>query len=211
MHSIVALIGVAVILAASTTGVIGYKIVQIHRHTGSFSLESDIQPDGKVLSRITAEFINTANSTITPPVAWTMTVPIDIQRLTDDDGQPIRFTQKPAQNGQFEYSSFLNRPVPSGKKFSVKMEGTVDGIGTGLIKSTSEPGVFEVQDNGDMGTGYAVHRTLICRLPPGAVLLDKSPNLNEVINGGRIEMRFDQVLSPPANSAYHFRYRLPAD
>ena len=48
------------------------------------------------------------------------------------------------------------------------------------------------------------------RMPPGAVRLDKSPNLKEVTIGGRIEMRFDQVLPARAKAAYHFRYRLPA-
>src|SRR5471030_2870114 len=46
--TIVITIGTAVILAASTTGVVGYKILQTHRHTANFSLEDDIQPDGTV-------------------------------------------------------------------------------------------------------------------------------------------------------------------
>jgi len=87
-------LGVAVILAASTTGVVEYKIVQTHRQTGSFSLESEIQPDGMVYARLTLGLINTANRTITTNDTWTMTNPIDIQRLTDDEGQPIQFTQK---------------------------------------------------------------------------------------------------------------------
>ena len=200
----------AVILALTVTGVTGYKIVQTHRHTGSVSHEGDIQPDGTIYTRLTVELINTGYRTITPKDTWTMGVPITIQRFTDDDGQPIRFTQKPARNGRIETSSFPTRPVPPGKKFSARIEGTIDGIGAGLIKSTGEPGVFEVRDDHDMGTGYAMQCTYDYRLPPGAVLLDKSPNLKEVTNGGRIEMRFDQVLPPRAKAEYHFRYRLPA-
>jgi hypothetical protein len=207
--TIVTTIGVAVILAASTTGVVGYKIIQTHRHTASVSLENDIQPDGTFYTRATVELINTTDRTVTPKDTWTMILPIDIQRFTDDDGQPIRFTQKPAQNGRIETSSFLTRSVPPGKKYAAKIEGTVDGIRAGLIKSTGGPGVFEVRDN-EQGAGYAEHCTYNYRLPPGAILLDKSPNLKEVTIGGRIEMRFDQVLPPRAKKAYHFRYQLPA-
>jgi RNA polymerase sigma factor (sigma-70 family) len=207
--AIVTTIGVAVILAASTTGVVGYKIAQTHRHTANWSMDADIQPDGTVHARATVELINTGNSTVTTKDAWTMTLSIDSQRLTDDDGQSIRFTQKPTQNGQFEYRSFLNQSVPPGKKFLAKMEGTVDGIGTGLIKSAGGPGVFEVQDDQQGHELYAIHCTYNYRLPPGAVLLDNSPNLKEVTNGGRIEMCFDQVLPPRAKAAYHFRYSLP--
>jgi RNA polymerase sigma factor (sigma-70 family) len=207
--TIVTTIGVAVILAASTTGVVGYKIVQTHRHTANWSMDADIEPDGTVYARATVELINTGNSTVTRKDAWTMTLSIDSQRLTDDDGQSIRFTQKPAQNGQFEYRCFLNQSVPPGKKFSAKWEGTVDGIDTGLIKSTGGPGAFEVQDDQQGHEYYTIHCTYNYRLPPEAVLLDNSPNLKEVTNGGRIEMRFDQVLPPRAKAAYHFRYSLP--
>ena len=202
-------IGVAAILAASTTGVVGYKIVQTNRHTANFSLEDDIQPDGTIYARVTVEIINTTRRTVTPKEAWTMNNGIDIQRLTDDAGQPMQFTRKPAPNGQFQYNSFLTRSVPPGKKFAAKLVGTIDGIGTGMIKSTGGPGVFEVQD-GEQASVFAMHCTYNYRLPPGAVLLDKSPSLKEVTSGGRIEMRFDQVLPPRAKAAYHFRYRLPA-
>jgi RNA polymerase sigma factor (sigma-70 family) len=209
--TILTTIVVAGVLAAATTGVVGYKIVQTHRHTGSISIEGEIQPDGTVYARATGELINTANGTITPKDTWSMgPSPMDIQRMTDDDGQPLRFTKKPAENGRFDYSSFLNRPVLPGNKFAVKMEGAINGIGIGFIKSTGVPGVFEARDDGDLGIGYDTRRIYIYRLPPGAVLLDKSPNLKEATNGGRIEMRFDQVLPPQAKSAYHFRYRLPA-
>jgi hypothetical protein len=89
------------------------------------------------------------------------------------------------------------------------MEGTMDGIGAGLIKPTAEPGVFEVQcgDTMDMG-GYAIHCTEVIRLPPGTVLLDKSPNLKETASNGRIQLRFDQVLPPPCKLEYRFRYQL---
>jgi hypothetical protein len=183
--------------------------VQTHRHTANWSMDADIEPDGTVYARATVELINTGNNTVTTRDAWTMTLSIDSQRLTDDDGQPIRFTQKPAQNGQFEYRCFLNQSVPPGKKFSAKWEGTVDGIGTGLMKSTGGPGVFEVQDDQQGHEYYTIHCTYNYRLPPGAVLLDNSPNLKEVTNGGRIEMRFDQVLPSRAKAAYHFRYSLP--
>jgi RNA polymerase sigma factor (sigma-70 family) len=198
-----------VILALSATGVAGYKMVQTHHHTANVSLANDIQPDGTVYVRLALEIINTANGTLTPSNVWTMTMPITIQRFTDENGQPVRFTQKTPQKGQIETSAFLTRSVPPGKKWAVNIEGTLDGIGMGIIKTNGAPGVFEVWD-GEAGTGFAMHCTYNYRLPAGAILLDKTPNLEVTASGGRIEMRFDQIIRPHDRAAYHFRYRLPA-
>jgi hypothetical protein len=93
----------------------------------------------------------------------------------------------------------------------LKIEGTVDGVGAGMIKPTGEPDVFEMQMNSDMGNEYAVHRIDVFRLPPGAVLLEKSPaDLAATTNGGRLELRMDKMLPPPGKTSVRIRYQLAA-
>lgn len=201
---------IAVILAAATTGVVEYKTVQTRSHTGLFAMQSEIQTDGMVQARVTLEFLNASKETMSTKDSLTLNnMGMNIERFTDGAGQPLKFTQKRNDHDStFEYAFFLNRTAPPGSRYIIKMEGTVDGPSVGFLKPTGEPGVFEAQAKEQMDVGYSVHRTVAIRLPLGATLLDKSPNLIEVAKGGRIELRFDQVLPPPCNSEYHFRYRL---
>ena len=79
-------------------------------------------------------------------------------------------------------------------------------------QTTGEPDTFELQANEEVGNESVIHRVNVFRLPPGAVLLEKSPaDLETTTNGGRVELRMDKMLPPPGKSEVRIRYRLPAE
>jgi RNA polymerase sigma factor (sigma-70 family) len=202
-----------VILAATTTGVVGYKAVQAHyAKPPLIGAVWDMQADGIVLMQATIEFINTSQKTMGVNDGGPMNSGASIERFTDGAGQAIKYTKEPGDNGNpFKYTYVLNKPVPPGGKIVLKMEGTLDGPGTGTIKPTGEPDVFELQANEQVGNEYVIHRINVFRLPPGAVLLEKSPaDLETTTNGGRVELRMDKMLPPPGKSEVRIRYRLAA-
>jgi hypothetical protein len=207
----------AVILAATTTGVVGYKIVQVHyAKPPLLGAVWDMQANGIVLVQATMEWINTSKKTMgvsddVNPFG-PMDSGLDIARFTDGAGQAIKFTKEPGDNGSpFKYTYTLNQPVPPGGKILLKVEGTMDGPGIGAIKPTGEPDVFELQANEQVGNESVIHRINVFRLPPRAVLLEKSPaDLETTTNGGRVELRMDKMLPPPGKSEVRIRYQLAA-
>lgn len=199
-----------ILAATATTGVVGYELVQSHRaRPPLLDVECDIQTNGIILARATIEMINTTKKILRQD---TFNDDVKIERLTDGTGQAIKYAKQPDNNGNlFKYTYFLNPPVSPGGKYMLKVEGTVDGTDLGLIKPTGEPDEFEFHMNSQMGNEYAVHRIDVFRLPPGAILLEKSPaDLATTTNGGRIGLRMDKMLPPPGNTDIRIRYRLPA-
>ena len=124
-----------VILAATTTGVVGYKVVQAHyAKPPLIGAVWDMQANGIVLMQATMEWINTSKKTMgvsddVNPFG-PMYSGLDIERFTDGAGQAIKYTKEPGDNGNpFKYTYVLNQPVPPGGKILLKMEGTIDGTG----------------------------------------------------------------------------------
>jgi hypothetical protein len=174
--------------------------------------ELDMQADGIARAQSTFEAINTSKKTLGTKDAGPSYSGIDITRWTDENGEAVNYTKETGSNGNpFKYTPVLNRPVPPGGKLVWKKEGTIDGLGTGVIKPTGEPDVLEYHLNQRVGSPFAIHLINVYRLPPGAVLLDKSPaDLAATTNDGRVELRIDKVLPPPGQSDIRFRYRLPS-
>jgi len=209
-----AVIAGVILAGASTTGVVGYNLVQAHEAKPPL-LESvlDMQADGNARAQLTAEAVNTSKGTWgTNDMAGPMYSAVDIERFTDGKGQAVKYTKQPGDNGNpFKYTFALNQPVSPGGKIVLKMEGTIDGPGTDLIKPTGEPDVLEYHLNQRTGNDSTIHLINLYRLPPGAVLLEKSPaDLAATTNGGRVELRLDKLLPPPGQSDVRFRYRLAA-
>jgi hypothetical protein len=176
------------------------------------SIELDLQANGVASAESTFEAINTSKKTWGTNDAGPTYSGMDIGRWTDENGEAVKYTKEPGSNGNpFKYTPVLNRPVPPGGKVFWKKEGTIDGLGTGVIKPTGEPDVLEYHLNQRVGSPFVIHLINVYRLPPEAVLLDKSPaDLAATTNGGRVELRIDKLLPPPGQSDIRFCYRLAA-
>jgi RNA polymerase sigma factor (sigma-70 family) len=201
-----------ILATTATTSVIGYKLVLAYdARPPLIAVVFDMQADGMVFARATIEGVNTLKRTMGTNDTDNLQTALNIEQFTDGTGQAIKYTKQPGDNGNpFKYTYTLNQPVPPGGKYPLKMEGTFDGMDIGAIKPTGDPDVFELQTHEQIGSEYVVHRSNVFRLPPGAVLLEKSSDLAATTNGGRVELRMDKMLPPPGKSDVRIRYRLPA-
>jgi RNA polymerase sigma factor (sigma-70 family) len=204
-----AVVAGVVLVAVTTTGVVGYKLVQAH-HSGNrpVSLQSainDVQTDGTIRFQTTSEIINKTGRALNR-ASFIDSDFVQLDRLTDESGQPIRFTTQHDGN-IFRYAVTLNKPVPPGGKITYTLEGTK----TRLIQPTGEPGVYQYRMNHSPEYNGDTHRIEVHRLPAGAVLLEKHPaDLAQTVNDGQIELRIDKMIPPGDSLEVSFRYRLPA-
>ncbi|NQU10957.1 protein kinase, partial [bacterium] len=105
------------------------------RYTQQHAL--DIQPDGTVRFRTTITKQNQSGS----PLRTEQFVNSDfvkIEIIRDAQGRDLPFTVQ-HRGLTFHYEVTLPEPVPAGAWFSQTSEGTI----TGLVQTTTEPGVFE--------------------------------------------------------------------
>ena len=164
----------------------------------------DIQPDGTVHDQTTMEIVNQTGQTI-----WTNHFVnsdfVHVDKIYDQQGRSLAFEARPGKGSHIEYDVTLNEPVTPGNKISV----TTEAIETGLIKATGEPGVFEFSMNHWPGYDGVTHRIELHRLPPGAELIDKSPDdLKAERVGNHIELRIDRRIPPGGHIELRYRYRL---
>jgi RNA polymerase sigma factor (sigma-70 family) len=192
-----------IVAATAATGVMGYKLVKSHPILQSSAI-TDLQPDGTIRSQVTVEGINNSGMTITSNDFQDAILHID--RITDGSGQPIQFTTR-RDGDLWRYTETFNKPIPPGGK----IVETVEGMETGLIKSTGEPNVYQFRMDIMLGHGDT-HRVEVIRLPAGAVLLEKQPaDAVATTNAGRIELRIDKIIPSGGSLAVSCRYRLPAN
>jgi uncharacterized protein (TIGR03435 family) len=164
--------------------------------------QADVQPDGTIHFQATIRQTNRTGKTL--QTDYIGGIPA-LDRITDESGQPMKFTTQPNGN-QNAVIVPLNQPVPPGGQFAYTIEFTL----TNLIQPTMDPGVFvyQVQDLGDECITHSVEEY---RLPPGAVLLAKQPNDCKVTTReGRPTLRIDRMIQPGGERNTEFRYRLAA-
>ena len=200
-------ISVVVILAVTSTTVVGYKLAQQHRSiakppAGLFPVAvnamGDIQPDGTVLCQATLEELNNSKRTLRTD---SITEAGEISLMTDELGKPLKFASQP--NGR--YLITLNKPVPPGGKVSYTMTGAM----VGLIKPNGA-GDYEVGFTNNAGNIADMHCVQVWRLPMGATLLRKIPEMEETTGDGQIELRIDKVVPPNGSLPVGFSYRIAA-
>jgi YD repeat-containing protein len=208
-------VGVTVILAATSTTIVGIKLVRPHRAAAKplavlspvmLNLTADMEANGAVHGVATVVETNSTDQTI-------LTDRIDneegsIIRLTDESGQTMKY----ARQGR-GYLVTLNKPVPPGGTISYTLEEELAaGIleSDGVIKAIA-PDIREFRMASIPGNDFNMRYVEVWRLPAGAVLLGKPGGMEATTNAGQIELRFDGVIPPKGEVAFNFRYRLPPD
>jgi hypothetical protein len=201
----VVVVGVVAILAAATTGIVGFKLAQRHHPAAKLAIglspvmenaTGNIQSDGTILFQGTVEETNSASRTTRTD---SITEAGTISRMTDESGRPMKFTRLP--DGR--YLIILNKPVPPGGNVSYTVEGTL----AGLIKANGA-GEDEIGFTGNLGNVSDMHCVQVWRLPMGATLLGKNRGMQETTNDGQIELRIDKMVPPNGALSVGFRYRL---
>jgi RNA polymerase sigma factor (sigma-70 family) len=206
--------GAVVILAATSTTVIGIKLARAHRPAAertdilsplSENLTAEIQPTGTILFRAAVEETNATGqiSESTDSFNGADT----ISRVVDESGQPMKFTKLPGGHspGAHSYLITLPKPVPPGGRIYY----TVDGAITRKIKPIPA-GEYQVGYTDSVANVTDMRYIETWRLPVGATLLEKARGMEATTNAGQIELRSDQRVPPKGTISISFRYRLPA-
>ncbi len=148
------------------------------------STTDDVQPDGTIRFTVRGELGNYTGSTMTT-YDFISSDFCKIEKITDDKGRPVEFTRR-HQGDHFQYAATLNEPVPVGAKLILEDQGVV----TGLIKPTGQPGELKYHMIHSPNAPFSVRRIEVHRLPPGAALLEKTPaDMVEARKDGQIELR----------------------
>ena len=200
-------VGAVVILAATSTTVIGIKLARAHRATAEpttglspimQTVTANIQPDGTILFQSKIEETNNTSRTISTD---NINDADGISRAVDESGKPMKITKRP-RGGVFV---MLNKAVPPGGTVSYAVEGRL----AGFIKENAM-GEYEIGMSGDIGNVTEAHLVQVWRLPAGATLLEKISGMQEATNNGQIELQIDRIIPPNGRFPVGFRYRLPA-
>ena len=208
-------IGVVAVLATGTTTTL---IIEHHRQAPNHRSDTsnlplmtqneslDLQADGTIRFQTDVDDINPGKNPL-KTFQFMNSDFVHVEHITDKSGDPIKFTTQHSGN-LFHYTVTLNQPVPPGAKIAATMDGTM----TGLIKPTAEPGVFEYFMDHTPGYAGNTRRIEVHDLPPGATLLESTPNdLLVTTNGDQIELRIDKIIPPGGSLAVKYRYRLAAN
>ena len=200
--------GAVVILAATSTTVIGVKLARAHRPAAerwdvlspvSVNSTLEMQPAGSILFQATVELTNATSQT---SGITRLTGADKVSRLVDESGQPMKFTEQP---GGHSFLITLPRPVPPGGKISWSVEGAI----TNTVKP-NDAGEYQVGSTNSEDNVANMRWVETWRLPAGATLLEKTSEMEAATNAGQIELRADQIVPPKGSMSISFRYRLPA-
>ena len=207
-------VGMAAILTATSTTVIGIKLVQAHHATNEEThplspimknLTAIIESDGTIHFRGTVEQINSSSQTVRTDRITDASE--NITRMTDESGQPVEFVKQAGRG----YLITLNKPLPPGGTVSYTVDEAPISVSVleseGVLKPVGAA-EYEIDWASRDGNDSDMHYVIVWRLPAGTTLLEKDPSINETTSDGQIELRFDKIIPPNGWVRYSFRYRL---
>ncbi len=225
-------VGVAAILAVTSTTIIGTELVKAHRENNRFGLNDiwDIQPDGTVYFQVTIRDKNHTSEIIQHEYDTKTGAAVHVDQIRDEHGYPVAFDAKESDKyNRVRYAFALDKPIPPEGRIVYTLEGTITNSiqpmddsdrslppflqpKTSLVQPTGEPGVYQFLLADQPGGVNDIHRVEVYKLPAGATLLDKTPSDSHVTtNHNRVELRVDRIV-PPTTTRWEvsFRYRLGA-
>jgi len=167
----------------------------------------DILPGGTVRFTETSSIKNNRPATVTQDEFVDSSF-VHIEKLTDAMGQPLLYQTTTENSGDVvRYRYAFNVPVPPGGMMTNITEGAMEN----LIHPTGNPNEFEYHLDHSPGYNGVTRRIETHRLPPGAVLVSKSPDDLKVMSvGDHIELFIDRKIPRGGDIDIRYRYRLPA-
>ena len=199
--------GAVVILAATSTAIIGVKLARAHRSVAdrpdiltplSMNVTSEIQTDGTTLFQATIELTNATSQT----TEFTLLTGADkVSRVVDESGQPMKFTELPDDH---YFLITLPKPVPPGGKISWSVEGTI----TNAFKP-NDAGEWQAGSTNSEANVADMRYVETWRLPAGATLLEATSGMEATTNAGQIELRSDLIVPPKGIRSISIHYRPP--
>ena len=127
---------------------------------------------------------------------------VHLEKMADDQGRPLRFSST-HNDGHYQYRGKYNQPIRPGDPVMMASMGTE----TDVIRPFGD-GVFHYVFRHFPGSGLAVRRIELYRLPPGAALIYASDNITSKVIDGRTQMYMETVIPPGGGNLVEFRYRM---
>lgn len=124
-----------------------------------------------------------------------------ISKVADEAGQPLNYT--PAPNYGFPCSIIFERPVRPGGTTSYSVEGKIP-----TFAKQGKDGDWGILCRDAESNATELRHTELWLLPKGAVLREKSADMTESVNDGRIELHLDKTIPPSGTVEASLRYSL---
>jgi RNA polymerase sigma factor (sigma-70 family) len=206
-------VGMAAILAATSTTVIGIKLAQSRHaipqepHPLSpiiMNLTMNMESHGTIHCQGTVEETNSSSQTVRTDRITTTSE--NFARITDESGQPMKFVKQAGRG----YLITFNKAVPPGGTVSYTVEEDIATSALeadGVIKSIGAS-EYEFAMASLVGNDSDMRYVMTLYLPTGATLLAKDLDITEITNAGQIELRIDKIVPPDGRVRYSFRYRI---
>ena len=207
--------GSAAILILTSTTVVGIKVADARQLARLLAEPTDIlsptmmntiadlQPDGAVVCQAAIQQTNTSEHTaiVDTAIFDSVNETTKIISCVDEASRPMKIIKRPDRGCLI----LLNHPVPPHGTCFYTVRAKVSAIS--VIKKEGNDVIINF--TGSPGNRVAdVPFVQVWRLPPGAILVDKIPQMAAATNSGRIELTVDKALPPNGTYSVGFRYRL---
>jgi hypothetical protein len=165
---------------------------------------NDIQADGTIKFKSPQQVVNTDTEPMTDQ-RFINSDFVQLTAMTDQQGNPIRFTSQHEGN-IYRYHVTFDKPVMPGETLTYYTEGTISG----LIKPVAgQPNTFRYSMTHSPATGQPTLRIEQYLLPAGAKVISTAPgDMQRSEKDGRIELKVQKVIPVNGSLTTSFKYKL---